>query len=185
MPTFQIGPGFPLSDLLVMQSDLRHWDDLKSMIAYVQKGGFWTPEYLSEYAKEKGLDRISPIIALSRFEDGSIFLHDGHHRCVATWLGGRDYLRSDEYTRSDWTYDDYLEIAPHNGWYTPFDPRTHVRTADFGAFKKEARIRFNQDPMEAVDWLYEHMGDFRTPRTLSYLPELAANIQAQKRLVHR
>jgi hypothetical protein len=168
---------FPLADLKVMQADLRHWDHMKDMVAYVKQGGFWTPEYLAEYSKEKKLPRISPVIAISRFEDGTDFLHDGHHRCVATWLGGREYLRTDEYQLTHWVYDDYLEIAPHNNWYTPFNPKTHVRTADFAKFKAEAKERFNTDPKEAVDWLFEHLDDFRTIRTIKNVPDLAALVK--------
>ena len=162
-----------LSDLLVMQSDLRHWDDLSSMIEYVKGGGFWTAEYLSDYAKSKSLPRVSPLISVSSFEDNSDFVHDGHHRCVATWLGGRNYLRDDEFNLTEWKYKDYLEIAPENNWYTPFDPKTHVRTADFAAFKKEARERFKSDVNVALDWLYKNLDQFRTPRTIHTVPELA------------
>lgn len=171
---------FPLKDLLVLQADLRHWTDIDSMIEYVQNGGFWTKEYLEEYSLLKKLPRVSPIIAISSFEDGAKFVHDGHHRCVATWLGGRDYLRSDEFIVSDWKYDEYLEIAPHNNWYTPFNPKTHVRTADFAEFKTQAKIRFKADPKEAVDWLYENLDEFRTLRTIDSVPDLAKLFSFQK-----
>lgn len=169
-----------LSNLLVMQSDLRHWDDIQSMIEYVKDGGFWTAEYLASYAKEKNLTRISPLISVSSFEDDSDFVHDGHHRCVATWLGGRDFLRDDEFNLSKWEYKDYLEIAPENNWYTPFNPKTHVRTADFAAFKKEARDRFQQDANAALDWLYNNFQQFRTPRTIHTVPELAKLFSLRK-----
>jgi len=174
-----------LNELIVMQDDLRHWDTIKEMVAFVKGGGFWTQEYLEKYSKKKKLPRTSPLIAITQFEDGLRFLHDGHHRCVATWLGGREILIPDEYQVSSWVYDDYLEIAPQNNWYTPFNPKTHVRTADFGRFKVEAKERFQQDQKEAVDWLYDHLDDFRTVRTIKSVPELAAIINKQKRLVPR
>jgi hypothetical protein len=162
-----------LNNLLVLQSDLRHWADIKSMCEYVQNGGFWTQQYMEEYSKINKLPRVSPIISISEFEDGKRFVHDGHHRCVATWLAGRMYLRPDEYNLLDWNYEEYLEIAPHNNWYTPFDPRIHVRTADFANFKKEARERFQTDPEAALKWLQESLDEFRTPRNINTVPELA------------
>ncbi|HEX6984276.1 MAG TPA: hypothetical protein VF170_02815, partial [Planctomycetaceae bacterium] len=38
-------------------------------------------------------------------------------------------------------YEHYVEINPGRGWFTPFDPRTHVRLADFAAFKEAVRLR--------------------------------------------
>ena len=178
-----ISDQYPLNTLRVMQADLRHWDHMKEMVAFVKGGGFWTQEYLEQYSREQKLPRVSPLIAISRFEDGLDFLHDGHHRCVATWMAGRDYLRSDEFVLSNWVYEDYLEIAPHNNWYTPFNPKTHVRTADFAKFKAEAKERFANDPHAAVDWLYEHLQDFRTDRAIKYVPELAAIVSKQKILL--
>lgn len=172
-----------LENLLVLQADLRHWTDMQSMIEYVKNGGFWTKEYLEEYSRIKKLPRVSPIVTISTFEDGAKFVHDGHHRCVATWLGGRNYLRSDEFMISNWKYDEYLEIAPHNNWYTPFNPKTHVRTPDFAAFKAEAKVRFNDNPKEAVDWLYENLDQFRTVRQINSIPELA-NLFSLQKTVH-
>lgn len=164
----------------MLQADLRHWTDIDSMIEYVKNGGFWTKEYLEQYSKLKKLPRVSPIIAISSFEDGQKFVHDGHHRCVATWLGGRDYLRDDEFVISDWKYDEYLEIAPHNNWYTPFNPKTHVRTPDFADFKAEAKVRFGEDAKEAVDWLYENLDQFRTLRAINNVADLAKLFSLQK-----
>jgi len=171
---------FPLKDLLVLQADLRHWTDVDSMIEHVKNGGFWTKEYLEEYSLLKKLPRVSPIIAISSFEDGVKFVHDGHHRCVATWLGGRDYLRSDEFLISEWKYEEYLEIAPHNNWYTPFNPKTHVRTPDFAEFKVQAKLRFKDNPKEAADWLYENLDEFRTVRTIDSVADLAKLFSFQK-----
>lgn len=162
-----------LSNLIVMQSDLRNWK-IEPLISHVKNGGFWTEDFLTEYSKKNNLTRVSPKIAISRFEDGLLFLHDGHHRCAATWLGGRDYLRDDEYSIVDWKYSEYLEIAPENNWFTPFDPRIHVRTADFSKFKREAKEKFEKDFESAKIWLFQHFDDFRAERNIKYVPELAA-----------
>lgn len=171
-----------LKDLRVMQNDLRQ-HNMTDMVAFVKKSGFWTQECLKLFSQNKKLTRVSPLIAISRFEDGLDFLHDGHHRCVATWLAGREYLAPEEFQITFWKYDDYLDISPQNNWYTPFNPKTHVRTADFAKFKAEAKERFQEDQKSAVDWLYEHLDDFRTIRTVNNVPELAATINKQKRSV--
>lgn len=171
---------FYLNNLKVMQADLRYWDQMPDMIAYVKSGGLWIQENLEQYSKQKKLARISPLITISEFEDNAHFLHDGHHRCVATWLAGRKFLYPQEFQMNSWLYDDYLEIAPHNNWYTPFNPKTHVRTADFAKFKIEAKERFSKDPIEAVDWLYQHLEDFRTIRKINYVADLAAFFIKQK-----
>ena len=38
-----------------------------------------------------------PRITLSRLEDGSIQVEDGHHRLVAIWMTGRQELKQHEY----------------------------------------------------------------------------------------
>lgn len=164
-----------LDSLLVMQDDLRHIDGIADMCDYVVAGGFWTPEYLSQYSKGKN-QKVSPIIQISRFEDGSDYVHDGHHRCVGTWFGGRTYLRDDEYKLTEWSYSLYLEINPANGWYTPFDPRQHVRIADIMGFKSEARERFAINPAEAYDWILANSARYRRDKKFRTVPELAAAI---------
>jgi hypothetical protein len=159
-----------LSNLWVMQENLRQ-TNLLEMIKHVRQGGLWDIEYLTKYSQKNSLSRISPLIQISRFEDNLLYLHDGHHRCVATWLAGRHHLEDSEYQIRDWTYTSYLEINHDNGWYTPFDPRIHVRAADFANFKKQARNKFllNED---AVKWIESNYDCFRHPRRLNYLPEL-------------
>lgn len=168
---------FPLDRLRTMQSDLRHWDTIQEMAVFVRNGGFWTLDYLKEYSELNNLTRVSPLIAITKFEDGEYYLHDGHHRCVATWLGDRNFLREDEYVLTEWTYDYYTEFAPHNNWFTPFDPRTHVRTPDFAQFKKAARefcLKHHvTNMMYAEPWLLKHEHEYMVPRELNFLPELA------------
>lgn len=168
-----------LADLFVMQYDLRHTDQLREMTAHVRFGGYWTPEYLALYAREKGF-KPSPLIQISRFEDGLLYVHDGHHRCVSTILGGRDHLILDEFNINEWKYEQYLEVNHAAGWYTPFDPRLHLRSGDFTAFKKEARGRFLVQPPLAEAWVRAHVGRFRRDRTFGTVPEMAESISKEK-----
>ena len=166
-----------------MQNDLRNWDKMNEMISFVKEGGFWTQECLQQYSFKNNLNRNPPLIAISKFEDNIDYLHDGTHRCVATWLGGREFLIPEEFKITSWFYEDYLKIAPQNNWYTPFNPKTHVRTADFSKFKIEAKDRFDKDQKEAIIWLQNHFDDFRTIRTVENLPELADLIVESKKFI--
>ena len=175
---------FPLEKLHLMQTDLRHWDTIDEMALFVKNGGFWTLDYLKEYAELNNLSRVSPLISITKFEDGECYLHDGNHRCVSTWLGGRTHLREDEYVLTEWTYEYYTEFAPHNNWYTPFDPRTHARTPDFAEFKRAAKEfcqKHNVTNMMMFEpWLVKHEHEYMMDRELEYLPELAElKIKAQ------
>lgn len=117
-----------------MQDNLRNLTQIPDMIEFVRLGGFWTADNLQKYAEIKGI-RISPLMEVIEFPD-RYMIHDGHHRAVSTFLGGREFIRGDEYVLKKWTYDDYLVENLANRWVTPFDPRTEVRLADFGVFKK-------------------------------------------------
>lgn len=165
-----------INELIVTHNYLRHEDDVVEMIHYVKNGGLWTKECLVEYSKIKGFDRVSPLIQLTQFEDGKIFVHDGHHRVVATWLAGRDFLYSEEFNLTQWKYADYLEINHQNGWYTPFDPRIHTRTPDFAQFKKKARELFNSDLDNAEKWILENQHMFREERKYLFVPEMAQTL---------
>lgn len=127
----------PVSILSVTQSDLRHKDALEFMISHVRSGGFWNHESLKKYSQKHNV-KISPLIQITKFEDGRLFIHDGHHRLVSIVLGARNYLREDEFVINNWRYEQYMGINPVNTWVTAFDPRTHLRLADFYDFKKLA-----------------------------------------------
>lgn len=166
-----------LKDLIVTQSMLRNCQNLNQMVQFVNVGGFWNKTNLELYAL-KNSTRISPLIAISKFEDGNAYIHDGHHRVVATCLAGREYLRKDEFVVLNWKYEEYLEIAPENNWYTPFDPRIHIRNFDISEFKKEAKMMFEQDASKAVDWILNHVSNFRSERNIWTVDQLCSSIQS-------
>ena len=155
-----------LENLIVTQIGNRHCKQLKEMANYVKNGGRWTKDYMTEFAKKHNLPYTSSLIQISRFEDGQEFIHDGHHRSITTKLGGRDFLYPEEYEVKEWTYDSYIEINHENGWYTPFDPRIHVRKADFLEFKKMARNKFLTEPDKAAQWILNNVDLFRRERTV-------------------
>lgn len=161
-----------LTDLLVTQNDLRNWQSLPEMADFVRSGGRWDQVARVQYASDRVV-KVSPAIQITMFEDDALYVHDGHHRCCSTWLGGRTELYPDEYQVSAWTYEQYLEINVPNKWYTPFDPRIHLRVADVAAFKVEAAERFQANPIACVKWIRENAWRFRCAKNLNTVPELA------------
>lgn len=145
------------------------------MTEYVRDKNLWTAENLKTHAAMYGRSP-SPLIQISEFEDGRRFVHDGHHRCVATVMAGRMELEDSEYEISKWTYDLYAEVNHKNGWYTPFDPRVHVREADIGGFKAESRERFLADPVAAEEWIRDNPHQYRHDRVCQTVPDLAERL---------
>lgn len=171
-------------DLLeVTHNDLRRHDVICEMIEHVANGGFWNAEALAEYISKnpRHAGRVSPLIQLSQFEDGRIFIHDGHHRSVSICLAGRTFLHDSEYVLTKWKYVDYTEISHKNGWYTPFDPRVHCRTPNFAKFKVEAKQKFidlnGADEEPVHQWILGNANIFCEPRRIRTVQELASCVK--------
>jgi hypothetical protein len=166
-----------LQDLLVTQYGLRHSHDvLQQMVRHVAKGGFWTADRLEECETTLSLPGQFRPIEISLMEDGTRYLHDGHHRCVSTWLGGRTYLRADEYVLNERTYRWYVKSNPESGYYLAFDPRIHVRSADFLSFQREAQARFQTNPLAGENWRRANEAGYLRRRVLKTVPDLARAI---------
>lgn len=169
---------FNIDLLEVTHNSLRHRDSLREMVQHVENGGFWDEPSLKAYAEKnlKHQSRVSPPIQLSEFEDGRIFIHDGHHRTASVFLAGRKFLANTEYVIARWRYYDYMVISHENGWYTPFDPRTHCRIPDFGEFKATSRQKFNIDPDIAIHWIKDNQDLYCESRKIRYVSELVAGV---------
>lgn len=161
-----------LQGLMSNHNRLRHPEILDSMVEFVTHGGVFDQTTLAKFAAVKG-SRVAPLIHITRFEDGVLMVHDGHHRTVACILGARSFLHDGEYYIEDDTYKSYLEVSHNNGWYTPFDPRTHVRLPDFGVFKYEARDKFNSGESNVEAWIRDNHHRYRVERELTLIHELA------------
>lgn len=120
--------------LIVTQHELRQ--DLNAMKKWVLDGGRWGN------------------IQISRFEDGLLYIHDGHHRTAATFLAGRSLLYPEEYRITDWTYKDYLDINFDAHWVTPYDPRTECRLPDIASFKDHVLGILDRE--EAIEYIKTH-----------------------------
>lgn len=161
-----------LDDLMVMQYGLRNSSQIAAMIDFVQSGGFWTKEALKTYAENNSLSRVCPVIEIAKFPDGKLMVHDGNHRTVSVYLGGREYLREDEYIVKNWSYEDYLEISFENNWVTPFDPRTEIRVADIGIFKKKALEISKEDKEKAIAFILDNKLLYSKPRSVYGIKDL-------------
>jgi hypothetical protein len=162
----------PLDRLIVSQHGLRCPDaELRGMIEFVAGGGLWTEAALRAHAALYRQPPPSPI-RLSQFPD-SLVVHDGHHRLVATHLAGRAFLNPPEYRVTRWTYEQYLEVNFACGWVTPFDPRTHVRIADFADWKRRVLEVAQSDPARALELIRSEPGAYRQPRRYAAVAALA------------
>lgn len=167
----------PIDSLVVTHNSLRHHETIHEMSNFVAHGGVYNEEMLKSYAAAHFLDRVSPLIQIVRFEDGVMYIHDGHHRVVSCFLVGRKYLMPDEYIITDWKYSQYMHPSHQHGWYTPFDPRIHVRTPDFNTFKRDARLKFESLPLEeAIKWVDDNAHLYRTYRQIGSVAELAKSV---------
>jgi|SRR5947209_10737360 len=162
----------PLDRLIVSQHGLRCPDaELRGMIEFVAGGGVWTEAALRAHAARHRLSPPSPI-RLSQFPD-ALVVHDGHHRLVATHLAGRAFLDPAEYGVTRWTYEQYLEVNFACGWVTPFNPRTHVRIADFAAWKRHVLEVARADPARALELIRREPGAYREARRYAAVADLA------------
>lgn len=161
----------PLEKLLVMQPHLRDYSQIPRMVEYVKNGGFWTVDALADFAKKHGI-KTSPICEIASFPNDVWMVHDGHHRLVSIFLGGRNYLREDEFFVKKWEYEKYLEINFSNKWVTPFHPLYEIRFADIKEFKKEAMDLFAKDEQKAIDFIKASKNSYAVKRELHTIEEL-------------
>lgn len=128
-----------LNKLFVTQHSLRNLEQLPAMIEFARENKLFDVENLGAFAIIHGL-RPAPLIEIAQFEDGSYYLHNGHHRAVACYLGRESQrIMPTEFFIRQWKYSDYTDIVlPH--WVTPFDPRTETRNADLKEWKDAVRI---------------------------------------------
>lgn len=150
-----------ITDLKLTQDGLRI-QDLSEMVEFVKSGGLYTKDVLNQYNKTSD----SNLIIINRFEDGQLYLHDGHHRVASIYFAGnRNFLFETEVEYWDYSYSRYMNPNFSNGWYTPFDPRTHVRVPDFFNFKEKVRIMSEQNPDMAKEYILNNQDQYLVLRT--------------------
>lgn len=163
-----------IADLFVMQESLRNIHQITKMIEFVKNGGFWSREALDAFALQNGI-RHSPLMEIAVFPN-RMMIHDGHHRIVSIFLGGRDYIREDEYVVKHWNYSNYMGINFKTGWVTPFDPNCEIRLPDISAFKRTALGIANFSEENAISFIKSRKDCYAKPRTMNSVASLAATL---------
>jgi hypothetical protein len=165
-----------IANLLVGQNYLRRTDVIENMIKFVRDGGFWTKEAIEEWGKQNACTDNKPIY-ISEFEDGIQFVHDGHHHLVSTFIGGREYLREDEYRLKPWKYEDYRKVDFASGFVTPFDVMTECRLSDFSAWKLKIVAMAKASEAMALETITQESYLYCEPRINNRIMQLAAEYQ--------
>jgi len=170
-----------ISDLIIMQETLSELDQFQEMVEFVAEGGFFTVSALGKHesdATRTELDEVTKypkvhLISITEFEDGTLFIHDGHHRIGAILKAGRDFLREDEYTITKMRYAQYDEINADANFVTPFVPYKEVRLVDFSTFKNNAiRLFRNGKPHDAVYYIRNNRSMYCRKRNISFVADL-------------
>lgn len=167
-----------LSKLWVSQDGLRDLSQLPAMIEFVRNGNFWTDENLNLFALANNI-RKAATIEIAEFSDGQLMIHDGHHRCISKLLGGATYLREDEFHIKKWEYSNYRNPNLKNNWFTPFDPITEVRKADFKEFKEKVLLLLKNENI-ARNFILENKWMYAKTRMFFGLEDLAKNINLKE-----
>ena len=170
---------FPLINVLTTQSDLRDLSQVPLMVDFVSKGGSFKLKNLTIWSMGHGGKKNPPLIALTRFPDGHVIAHDGHHRIVSALLAGRQFLNHNEYIIKDFTYEEYMEINFDQSYVTPFDPRTQIRLWDFKAFKAHVMELYKTNPDEARAYIVAHPELYRNDRDIRTVDDLAQRVKCR------
>lgn len=140
----------------IMQDGLRYFEDVIRMVDYVNNGGIFSESFIESHLGHK-----APLIAITRFEDGTLILHDGHHRVAAICLSSkRNFLYESEYFIQEMSYDFYNQVGFKVGWVTPFDPRFFVRIPDFKQFKQKVLKMYTYNQTEAEKYIYSNASEY-------------------------
>jgi hypothetical protein len=114
-------------------------------------------------------------IQLSRFPDGALYCHNGHHRIAACVIAGRDHLLDGEYAIEDWTYEQYLEINWEANYLTPFDPRLETRIEELTPFRTAVAFITERGGRRAAEaFIWRHTELYKRSRVVTTFVELAA-----------
>jgi len=132
---------FLIKNLTPTQDAFRDYEQVTLMSKFVVNGGFFTREALLEHDPT----RKPLLIAVTKFEDGALYIRDGLHRVAAMCMASRSYLREDEYCIEPMNYVDYDTVNFKVGWVTPHDPRKFVRKADLTQFKALVAVNESEE----------------------------------------
>lgn len=151
-----------INELYVTQSGYRSGSEIKQLRKFISVPG-------NNWEKCK--------IYITKFEDGKLFIHDGHHRVLATLLSGRVCLNENEFEIHEWKYQDYINLNFSTPWYTPFDPRIESRLPDVFGFKFTIRqfIKQGKDENYIKGFIMENKNLFCAPKKFNKITEWSFN----------
>lgn len=121
--------------LQVTQNGLRNTPQLKNMVEFVKRGGYFNNSALTAF-HVTGQRNDKPSLMHIADIEGQLFIHDGHHRAMAILMGGRSLVDESEFKIFQYSWEEYIKPNLEKKWYTPFDPRVESRLADLTRFKK-------------------------------------------------
>lgn len=158
-----------ISDILVTQTSLRDFDQLKRMINFVRTGGQFDEETLGSYAIRHSISRAAPKIEIAKFEDNVMAIHNGHHRAMSIFFGRREkVLYTSEFFIREWKYKDYADIVLPN-WVTPFDVISELRLSELHYWKDKVRKFYIQHGEAAtLQFIRENKNQYATVRGSLY-----------------
>jgi hypothetical protein len=162
-----------IDDLSITQDGFRFPRQIQEMVELVASNGRFN---LGALAAHNNGDDLR-LINIARFEDGRHFIHDGHHRVAAIYLGGRKFVHANEYEVTDWKYEQYLEINLDKGWITPFDPRIELRVPDYTAYKQYVMENLKACGKEsATAFIKMARTSYTRPRTMLTVQDLLRSL---------
>jgi hypothetical protein len=148
-----------INSIFVSQNRLRDLKQVESIRRFAAAGEFFNLQFMGAWCEKNG-HRSPQLIQITSFPN-ALMIHDGHHRCAGILMSCRDYLRDDEYKITKMTPEDYLEMAPQKGWFTPFDPFSEARTPNFSAHKCEAlSIMEREGELAAIDYILNNKHNY-------------------------
>lgn len=160
------------SEIIVTQDSLRNAAQLPDMVEFLTVGGIFNKEAMASFQRSHPESYTNGLIQLVQFEDGKIFVHDGHHRMVAMHLARRNYLYESEYEITQWTYEQYEAINFEVRWVTPYHPGFFVRLPDYRAFKKDVDGQMAISQEAAAEFIRLNKHKYCKPRNIWYIEQI-------------
>lgn len=156
-----------IKDLIPLHNQLRKPDIVDEFVLRIRSGrlfrGMKKPIIISRITATHHQWNGTRVIDVDDY-----YIHDGHHRIYSLYKCGVEKLMPCEYIMQDMSYQMYQDLAPHVGWVTPLDIRTHVRKPDFYAFKDQAldiHRDWNQTPNAFKEYVENNADLYLEPRT--------------------
>ncbi len=171
-----------ISELIVIQNGLRNHKQVARMVEFVKAGGKFTfdARLAQHLLADPNRQSLPPPIHIAVMSDDRLVLHDGHHRAVAMFLGGRMHIEESEYEYGHYSYEDYATPHPEKGWFTPFNIGVEVRKPDFSWFKSNAQKIYERNGLPMLlEFIATDYESYLEPRQIWTVEQLAQVYQGK------